>query len=224
MDETLYGTRDRRGHFKPKEPARPAPLFAWPPRPVALLRWLPHYFLPWNLFFLATAAAVWAFALPEVEAVARLEWGWVLRLLLVNALLVLLLFGLFELRLYVRRAQGIRFKYNPEFPSDRKNPAFAFGRQDVDNALRTFGLGVPIWTAWEAIVLHAFAAGWVPWVSFAQSPWYLIGLAVLLRLFHEAHFYCIHRLIHTPFLYKWVHSVHHNSVNPQPWSSLSMHP
>jgi hypothetical protein len=25
-------------------------------------------------------------------------------------------------------------------------------------------------------------------------------------------------------LYKWIHSVHHNSVNPSPWSSLSMHP
>jgi sterol desaturase/sphingolipid hydroxylase (fatty acid hydroxylase superfamily) len=41
---------------------------------------------------------------------------------------------------------------------------------------------------------------------------------------HETHFFLIHRLIHTPFLYKWVHSVHHNSVNPSPWSSLSMHP
>jgi sterol desaturase/sphingolipid hydroxylase (fatty acid hydroxylase superfamily) len=28
------------------------------------------------------------------------------------------------------------------------------------------------------------------------------------------HFFCIHRLIHVPLLYKWVHSVHHNSVNP----------
>jgi sterol desaturase/sphingolipid hydroxylase (fatty acid hydroxylase superfamily) len=38
------------------------------------------------------------------------------------------------------------------------------------------------------------------------------------------HFYCIHRLIHVPVLYKYIHSVHHNSVNPSPWSSLSMHP
>lgn len=40
----------------------------------------------------------------------------------------------------------------------------------------------------------------------------------------EFHFYCIHRLIHVPVLYKHIHSVHHNSVNPSPWSSLSMHP
>jgi sterol desaturase/sphingolipid hydroxylase (fatty acid hydroxylase superfamily) len=25
-------------------------------------------------------------------------------------------------------------------------------------------------------------------------------------------------------LYKYVHSVHHHTVNPSPWSSLSMHP
>ena len=41
---------------------------------------------------------------------------------------------------------------------------------------------------------------------------------------HEVHFFLIHRAIHWPPLYKWIHSVHHNSVNPSPWSSLSMHP
>ena len=41
---------------------------------------------------------------------------------------------------------------------------------------------------------------------------------------HEIYFFFLHRLIHTPLLYKWVHSVHHNSINPSPWSSLSMHP
>ena len=52
----------------------------------------------------------------------------------------------------------------------------------------------------------------------------LAAVALVVPVIHEFHFFCIHRLIHTPFLYKWVHSVHHNSVNPSPWSSLSMHP
>jgi hypothetical protein len=63
-----------------------------------------------------------------------------------------------------------------------------------------------------------------PWLSFAQHPYYLAALALAVPVIHEFHFFCIHRLIHTPFLYKRVHSVHHNSVNPSPWSSLSMHP
>ncbi|MES2144540.1 MAG: sterol desaturase family protein, partial [Pseudomonadota bacterium] len=49
-------------------------------------------------------------------------------------------------------------------------------------------------------------------------------LCLVVPVIHEFHFFCIHRLIHTPLLYKWVHSVHHNSINPSPWSSLSMHP
>ena len=39
---------------------------------------------------------------------------------------------------------------------------------------------------------------------------------------HEVNFFFIHRLIHVPILYKWIHSIHHNSVNPSPWSSLSI--
>ena len=47
---------------------------------------------------------------------------------------------------------------------------------------------------------------------------------LLVPAINEIHFFCVHRLIHTPLLYKWFHSIHHNSVNPSPWSSLSMHP
>jgi sterol desaturase/sphingolipid hydroxylase (fatty acid hydroxylase superfamily) len=46
-----------------------------------------------------------------------------------------------------------------------------------------------------------------------------VVLALISPAIHEVHFFCIHRLIHVPVLYKWVHSVHHNSVNPSPWSS-----
>lgn len=47
---------------------------------------------------------------------------------------------------------------------------------------------------------------------------------LVIPLIHEAHFFCIHRLVHIPVLYKHIHRVHHNSINPSPWSSLSMHP
>jgi sterol desaturase/sphingolipid hydroxylase (fatty acid hydroxylase superfamily) len=90
--------------------------------------------------------------------------------------------------------------------------------------IRAFGLGLPIWTALEIGVLMAFANGYVPWLSFAQHPFYLGLLALLVPVIHETHFFLLHRAIHWGPLYKWVHSVHHNSINPSPWSSLSMHP
>jgi len=99
-----------------------------------------------------------------------------------------------------------------------------FRSQNIDNAIRTFGTGVPIWSAYEILLLHAWAAGWGPWTTFLQHPVWLICFGLLIPIIHEVHFYCIHRLIHIPVLYKHIHSVHHNSINPSPWSSLSMHP
>ncbi len=224
MDDAIYGTRNKRGDWSPSERIECAPLFALPPRPRALLAWLPHYFLPWNVIFALLAVAYWAWIIPDTETLRTLGWGWALRLYAVNAVATFLFYGAFELHLYVLRRQGRRFKYHPKFPSEQRSKAFWFERQNIDNILRTFLSGVTIWTAIEVIVLWAFANGYVPWLSFAQHPLYLAALALVVPIIHEFHFFCIHRLIHTPFLYRWVHSVHHNSVNPSPWSSLSMHP
>jgi sterol desaturase/sphingolipid hydroxylase (fatty acid hydroxylase superfamily) len=189
-----------------------------------VLKWLPHYFLPWNLVWATSAVAYWHFVLPAPEVMSELAWGWALKLFLVNCVAVFLFYGALELLLYVKRRQGSRFKYNGKFPTDAPNDVFLFKSQNAEGMIRTFGTGVPIWTAFEVLILWAYANGFVPWMSFAENPWYLLALFLVLPAWHEAHFFCIHRLIHWPPLYKWIHSVHHNSVNPSPWSSLSMHP
>ena len=84
------------------------------------------------------------------------------------------------MRLYVRRRQGNLFKFNAKWPSESRSDIFMFSSQNTDNMIRSFGTGVPIWTAYEVFVLWVFANGWVPW---------------LIPIIHEFHFYCIHRLI-----------------------------
>jgi sterol desaturase/sphingolipid hydroxylase (fatty acid hydroxylase superfamily) len=51
-----------------------------------------------------------------------------------------------------------------------------------------------------------------------------IVLMLVIPLWRDVHFYCIHRLIHWGKLYDWVHELHHRNVNPGPWSGLAMHP
>ena len=47
----------------------------------------------------------------------------------------------------------------------------------------------------------------------------------LIYAWGDTHFYWTHRLLHmSPWLYKNVHKVHHESFNPDPYSGLSMHP
>ena len=224
MDDLKFGTRNKRGDYAPNEPLEGAPLLAWPPRPLKVLRWLPHYFLPWNALFFALGVALWFWATPARDTLATLNWQWMALLLARNAAIVLVVFGALELRLYIRRAQANRFKFNGNFPADKPTSVFLFRSQNFDNILRTFGTGLPIWTAYECLMLHLWAIGWGPWSTFDAHPWVLVAFGLAIPILHEAHFFAVHRLIHWGPLYRWVHSVHHNSVNPSPWSSLSMHP
>ena len=224
MDDLRHGTRNKRGDWAPSQPIELTPLGSWPPRLAALPGWVLGYFWPWNLFAVLTALACWAWVLPDMAQMAELSWRWILPLWLVNTAGIGLFFGAFEWRLYRRRAQDRRFKYNGRFPADQPSDVFWFRSQNLDNALRSLLVSVPIGTAIEVLLLWAHASSHVPMVSWAEAPGYLVGLALLVPIVHEIHFYGIHRAIHWGPLYRWVHSVHHNSVNPSPWSSLSMHP
>lgn len=224
MDDLDFGTRDKRGNWTPNAALEVAPFWSGKWRETGLF--LKDYFWPWNAFHMATALIYWAFVIPDVETMMTLSWDWALYLFAVNALGIFVMYGAIELIYYVRRKQGTRFKYDARFPADQPSDVFWFKSQNLDNFLRSFFVGIPIWTAVQVVVLWCFANGihvfgWLDW----QDNWlWLIVLTLLVPAIHEIHFFCIHRLIHTPFLYKWVHSVHHNSINPSPWSSLSMHP
>jgi sterol desaturase/sphingolipid hydroxylase (fatty acid hydroxylase superfamily) len=58
------------------------------------------------------------------------------------------------------------------------------------------------------------------------GPWGLVGAIgsfLGLILFNDLWFYSMHRLLHTSFLYKHIHSVHHRSIDVNPFSSYSFH-
>jgi sterol desaturase/sphingolipid hydroxylase (fatty acid hydroxylase superfamily) len=224
MDDLKTGTRNKRGDWTPTRHLELAPYFTWPREPRKYLDWLIGYLFPWNLLFMALAAVSWFYLTPPIETMKTLQPGWILYLLVRNSLLVLVIYGALEFRLYIKRAQGNRFKFNGKWPSEQPSGVFMFKNQNIDNIIRTFVSGVPIWTAYEVFGLWCYANGWGLWGTFAEYPIWFVVFAFLLPLWHEFHFYCVHRLIHVPILYKWIHSVHHNSVNPSPWSSLSMHP
>ncbi len=222
MDDLQYGTRDKRGNWTPNRLPEIAPF--WEGKFNQMGRFLIDYIWPWNAFHMATALLYWAFVIPDVATMQTLSWGWALWLFAVNAAGIFVMYGAVELFYYVKRVQGTRFKFTGKFPSENPSDVFWFKSQNLDNFLRSFLLGIPIWTVVEVLVLWAYANGIGNWVTWEDHwPW-LVVLTLLVPAIHEVHFFCIHRLIHIPVLYKHIHSVHHNSINPSPWSSLSMHP
>jgi sterol desaturase/sphingolipid hydroxylase (fatty acid hydroxylase superfamily) len=53
--------------------------------------------------------------------------------------------------------------------------------------------------------------------------WLLASLPLMI-LWHDTYFYWTHRLLHTPWLLRHVHGVHHRSRNPSPWAAYAFHP
>ncbi|MEQ9484930.1 sterol desaturase family protein [Coleofasciculus sp. F4-SAH-05] len=51
--------------------------------------------------------------------------------------------------------------------------------------------------------------------------WYLGVSFVAVLILQDTYFYFIHRLFHHPWLFKWMHSGHHRSGEPTPWSSFA---
>ncbi|RYZ30396.1 MAG: sterol desaturase family protein [Chitinophagaceae bacterium] len=54
-------------------------------------------------------------------------------------------------------------------------------------------------------------------------PYFFLSI-LLMIIIHDAYFYWTHRLLHTKWMMKHIHVVHHRSVNPTPWAAYAFHP
>ncbi|MBO6727802.1 MAG: sterol desaturase family protein [Rhizobiaceae bacterium] len=226
VDETQYGERDRRGHWRPFKAIEYPPIVTWPMKPLAALKWFagfPGYLFPWNTFYFAVGLAVWYFATPSMETMKTLSWDWVAFIFVRNMALVIAYYSIWHFWLYIKRAQDTQFKFNANWPSN-DNSAFLFKSQNIDNVIWSLASGIPICTAWEVGFYWFMSNGYLPVMTYADSPIYFWVMLLLIPVFRDIHFHWIHRLLHVGPLYGWFHSIHHNNVNPGPWSGLSMHP
>ncbi len=55
------------------------------------------------------------------------------------------------------------------------------------------------------------------------SGYFIVSL-FLITLVHDTYYYWMHRLLHTPWLFKKIHAVHHRSRNPTVLTFFAMHP
>ena len=226
MKEKYFGERDRKGHYIPKKRVSYPPIFIWPLAPIQALKWIfsvPGYFLPWNLFYVGIGLVSWFILSPALEDYAKLGITNFLLVFAKNSVLVLIYYGAFHYRLYMKRAQDIDFKFNPRWPIENSKQ-FLFGSQTKDNIFLTFCSGVFIWSCFEIFILWFAANNNVKLINLDESMFYFVVMLLLIHLWRDLHFYLIHRLIHYEPLYKWAHKTHHRNINPGPWSGLAMHP
>jgi sterol desaturase/sphingolipid hydroxylase (fatty acid hydroxylase superfamily) len=63
------------------------------------------------------------------------------------------------------------------------------------------------------------------YVEWNDYPIWYIPLSFIGALFvHETYYYWVHRWLHHPSIYRYVHKVHHDSISTSVWTSFSFHP
>ena len=172
------------------------PIYRWPLRPLATLKWFFTGFLyPWGVTFVALACVAWYFLTPPLESMATLEFAWIALLWLRNAGLLLLVAGLLHWRLHIRRVQGKDYKFDDRWLATDTG-RFLFRDQVRDNMFWSLASGVTIWTAWEVVTLWMLASGTIGGTSWSASPAYLGLLLILTFFWSSVHFDAAHRPLH----------------------------
>ena len=146
---------ERIAGYEPAEaiPMRPPTLRGGPLRALRTVRdvvWMTMW--PYGFVYAGLAALVWNVFTPSMDRMQRFAVGWIAEIYLRNVVLLLVSAGGLHLWLYVRRAQGKKYKYDDRWLSNRSR-RFLWGSQTRDNMFWALASGAALWTAYEALLL-----------------------------------------------------------------------
>ena len=94
-------------------------------------------------------------------------------------------------------------------------------KRELKNAFFTLMVGA----FFSSIVIYLSIKGYTKIYTDAKqhSPFFVFGGFFMLLLIDDAWFYWVHRLLHHPKIFKYIHLEHHKSVDVNPFTSLSFH-
>ena len=212
-------------NYHPDLPLKDPSIFVWPPNPAFLMRWFARNWLTLSerVLMVIIAVGLWLVAYPKLETAQSFAFGWIAQIWLVNMVLMIVSAGGLHLFFITYRKQGKRLKFDPR-DQGRNNRLWNFSDQVKDNMFWSLGSGVVQLTGFQVITMWAMANGYTPVITLNSNPVWFIMALILIPIWSAFHFYWVHRLLHVPFLYKRVHSLHHRNVNIGPWSGFAMHP
>ena len=212
-------------NYHPDLPLKDPSIFVWPPNPAFLMRWFARNWLTLSerVLMVIIAVGLWLVAYPKLETAQSFAFGWIAQIWLVNMVLMIVSAGGLHLYFITYRKQGKRLKFDPR-DQGRNNRLWNFSDQVKDNMFWSLGSGVLQLTGFQVITMWAIANGYTPVITLNSNPVWFIMALILIPIWSAFHFYWVHRLLHVPFLYKRVHSLHHRNVNIGPWSGFAMHP
>ena len=152
--------------WHPELPIDYVPIFVWPPRPLAVLKYHlgPGFVMSVNLIFVGLAIVAWFLLGASVEPWVEFRGDWIAQVYAINLGLVVLLTGGSHWYFYTLKGQGETRKIDPTALSE-DNPRFFTGNQVWDNIFWTCVSGVTIWTVWQVAFMWGYANNLLPWAT-----------------------------------------------------------
>jgi sterol desaturase/sphingolipid hydroxylase (fatty acid hydroxylase superfamily) len=76
------------------------------------------------------------------------------------------------------------------------------------------------------VVILSYERGWTRLYGNLEAYgfWYLGLSYIAVLVMQDTYFYFVHRLLHRPRLFRWMHQGHHRSGDPTPWTSFAFDP
>jgi Delta7-sterol 5-desaturase len=114
------------------------------------------------------------------------------------------------------RSKWAKKRIRFEFPSPKSI------RHEIKWSLVT----VLIFSALTMLVYHFAKLGYTAlYYEIRGYGWiYFVGSPLVAALLHDTYYYWVHRFMHHKRIFKYVHRIHHRSLNPTPWAIYSFHP
>ena len=158
-------------NWNPALPIPVSPIFAWPPKPLSLFRWMAGYWLAISsiVIELLLALTVWWLTQPSFEIMQQLSLSWALTIWFRNLVLLFIVAGSLHVWLWHMRGQGSEAKFDKREMA-QNNGHFAFRNQVYDNMFWSVVSGVTIWTAFEVCYFWSAANGFAPVMTLIEAP------------------------------------------------------
>ena len=123
----------------------------------------------------------------------------------------LLVISFFILYYIINKQKWIKYKIQQKFPKNRE-----YIREGMYSLITMIiftciliGLNSKPIVGYTTRYYEISERGWL----------YYYLLFIIMFFVHDAYFYFIHRIMHHPKLFKYIHLVHHKSTNPSPWAA-----
>ena len=127
-----------------------------------------------------------------------------------------ILSGVYQKGIYDRLAKSLPHRIiSPRYPKSQQVKEIMWS--GISSIL--FGaIGVLMIMAWQ----KGYTSIYTEWTDY---PLWYIPFSFIGALFvHETYYYWVHRWLHNPSVYRFIHKIHHDSISTSVWTSFSFHP